>query len=81
MVYNQETDLFMGLRDDYTPDLMAKRILEVNSTFTKDIFDQEKLEMNLGVADWGPISTSLLMTHAPEDFNRSSPPCRVETPD
>lgn len=81
MVYDHKSNLFMGMQDSYSESLQSKRILEVNNTFSKEIFDSEKLDVNLGVADWGPISTSLLMTESPKDYNMSSPPCRITTPD
>jgi len=79
LVYNEESSIFQGSQDDYSEDLLNLRITETQSknTMESELFDTERFSINLGVADWGPISTALLMTKFPKSYKRALPPCTV----
>jgi hypothetical protein len=79
--FDVKTQTFRGSYDDYSEDLLNSRIVETNSTFAKELFDGEPLNLNLGIDDWGPISTNLLMTDFPKDYSRPSPPCTISNSD
>ena len=79
--FDHETNVFLGSYDDYPAPLLESRIVETNSTFKAQVFENEPLSLNLGINDWGPMSTNLLMMTYPKDYVRPLPPCSISQSD
>ena len=79
-VYNQTTNVFQGAIDDYAPELLAHRIPQATLNQSYQLFDTEKIHENLGVSDWGHISTNIVMNYYPKTYTRSLPPCAINQP-
>jgi hypothetical protein len=79
-VYNQTTNVFQGAIDDYSPELLANRMPQASLNQSYQLFDTEKIHENLGVSDWGHISTNIVMNSYPTTYTRSLPPCAINQP-
>ena len=79
--FSKEEGLFLGTQDDYEDDLLEKRIFQGNDTKldvrVEEIDSTERLELELGVSDWGPMSTTLLMTSYEKDYKKAELPCSI----